>query len=435
MGTHPVEGKTEQRWEDRVREISACRICGNPQLEPVINLGAQSLAGLFDDGKPQNQLDTPIPLSVIRCSQEANPKACGFVQLKQTVPPDIMFRDYGYRSGINTTMKRHLQALSQDIESKIAFRDGDIVVDIGANDGTSLRAYQHSKLTRVGFEPSDVRPEDPEHGIHYVPTFFNKESFQADFPGQRARVITSIATFYDIDDPVHFCSEIGEILSEDGIWVLEMSYWGDVLENNGFDAICHEHLGYYTLGTLQHLFRKTGFEFLDISFNSANGGSVRCTLMKTGARREIPAENRDRIAAAFHKEAEKGFHRQERHAIFRDNAEQIRSTLRDLLKTALAQGKKIYGYGASTKGNVLLQYCGIGPKHLVAIADRNPAKEGRFTLGTHIPICSEEQMRRAKPDFLLILPWHFLPEFREREKSLLSSGTKFIVPFPAVRVF
>ena len=423
-----------QGWEERVRVIEACRICGNPDLRPVIDLGLQCLSGLFDDGRPQNQLTTPVPLEVVCCGRAAGGRGCGFVQLRHTVPPDIMFQDYGYRSGLNTTMRRHLEQLSQELESKLTLKAGDLVVDIGANDGTSLLAYREPDLVRVGFEPSDAAADAAGRGIQYVRAFFSSGEFQKRFPGRRAKAITSIAMFYDIDDPAGFCRQIHEILEEDGLWVLEMHYWGAMLENTAFDAICHEHLGYYSLATLNHLIRACGFRFADVGFNSSNGGSVRCTLRKASSRVPPDPEAQRRIERALAEEERQGVDAPERHAQFRERAEKIRSGTRGLLRTAAQQGKRVYGYGASTKGNVLLQYCGIGARDLIAIADRNPLKKGRFTPGTRIPICDEEEMRRARPDTLLILPWHFLSEFMEREKQLRAAGTRFIVPFPEARI-
>ncbi len=389
---------------------------------------------MFDDGKPQNQLDTPIPLAVIRCSSKKNPGACGCIQLKHTVPPEVMFRDYGYRSGINTTMRTHLAKLALEIEQTAQLQSGDLVIDIGANDGTTLLAYRTQGLIRVGFEPSDVRPQAANHGIHYIPSFFNAVDFRKSFPDRKAKVITTIAMFYDIDDPAAFCREIGALLADDGFWVVELGYWGALLDNNGFDSICHEHLAYYSLGALKALFDRTGFGFYDVSFNSSNGGSVRCTLRQKHALSNLPPENLRRISEAFRQEEARGYCSAPRIEQFRRNSEKIRKNLRELLENLRKEGKTVYGYGASTKGNVLLQYAEVGPQQLTAIADRNPAKHGRRTLRTKIPICSEETMRAARPDFLLILPWHFLPEFLEREAALRKEGTRFIVPFPEVRI-
>ncbi len=432
MADMQMETVLLQGWEKRVRRIERCRICGNPSFEPVIDLGVQALASLFDDGRAHNRLDAPIPLDVVRCSSRGNPNACGFVQLRHTVPPELMFRDYGYRSGINTTMRTHLQNLAREIESKIHLGPGDILLDIGANDGTLLSAYRSAGVHRVGFEPSDVRPTGPGHNIQYIPTFFQVGEFRKALPGKRARVVTSIAMFYDVDDPMEFCRDVARILAADGLWVIEMGYWGDVLDNAGFDSICHEHLGYYTLSSLRWLCEWTGFEFFDVSFNSSNGGSVRAYLVRRGSPRPIPPENRARIESALWKE--RRYTASRRHEEFRAKAGAVRAGLRGILEEARRAGKSVYGYGASTKGNVLLQYCGIGPAEIRAIADRNPAKRGRWTPGSRIPICSEEEMRAARPDLLLILPWHFTSEFLEREGALRASGTRFIVPFPEPRI-
>jgi len=439
----PMVGSTlEQRkspqvfkeWEQRIRQITSCRICGNARLTPVVDLGSQCLASLFDDGRPENQMKTPVPLKVVRCDPDENAQACRFVQLTHTVPPDVLYNDYGYRSSINTTMRHHLQGLTRDVESRIPLRQGDIVVDIGANDGVTLLAYQASGLVRVGFEPSNIRPQQPDHGLVYIPACFNAADFRLRFPQQKARVITSIAMFYDLDDPGQCCRDLHEVLSDDGLWVVEMSYLGAMLDHDSFDAICHEHLGYYSLRTLQHITREAGFAFHDIAFNDANGGSIRCYLKKDRPTLQVPAESQQRIDQALRAEDAKGYHDPKTFGLFDQGVRGIKKALTETLETVRAAGKRIYGYGASTKGNVLLQYAGIGPQHLVAIADRNPAKVGRCTLGTGIRICSEEEMRQARPEYLLILPWHFLDEFMERERALRASGTKLIVPFPRVRI-
>ncbi len=423
-----------ESWTQQVKEIDACRICGNPALAPVIDLGLQAIAGLFNDGRPENRLESPIPLQVVRCAARLGREACGFVQLRHTVPPAILYRDYGYRSGINTTMRRHLQGLVREIESRFPLRAGDIVVDIGANDGTALLAYEQPGLVRVAFEPSNIRPEIEGHGLLYIPTVFRREAFEQRFPGERAAVVTSVAMFYDVEAPLALCRDVHAILADDGVWVLEMSYLGAMLARTAFDAICHEHLGYYSLATLRRLIEEAGFVFCDIAFNSANGGSVRCTLVKRGGPHAAQAAGQRRVGEALRDEQRRGYDTPAPYARFRESVGRVRDELRERLAAIQRQGQRVFGYGASTKGNVLLQYCGIGQADLAAIADRNPAKVGRRTSGSGIPICSEEEMRAARPDYLLVLPWHFLEEFLERERPLRDAGTRFIVPLPQVRV-
>jgi len=415
-------------------EIPRCRICDNPNLEPVIDLGRQAVASLFDDGRGENRFDAPIPLEVVRCQARPGRRSCGFVQLRHTVAPQILYRDYGYRSGINTTMRRHLESLVREIESTLPLRDGDFVVDIGANDGTTLLAYRHPEIVRVGFEPSNVRPNQEHHGLIYIPRVFHRADVDALLPDRRARVVTSIAMFYDVDAPIQFCREVFDLLADDGIWVLEMGYLGAMLEHNSFDAICHEHLGYYSVETLHYVLEESGFELYDLQFNDANGGSMRCWIRKRLAGRTVSDEQRSRVAKALKDERDQGYHDPRRFEQFRKDVEVIRRELMGILERCRREGQRVFGYGASSKGNVLLQYCGIGPHHLVMIADRNPMKAGRLTPGTKIQIGTEAEARAARPDYLLILPWHFLAEFLEREQALRAGGTKFIVPFPQVRI-
>jgi hypothetical protein len=350
------------------------------------------------------------------------------------VPPEVLYHDYGYRSGINTTMRRHLEDLTHDVEARVSLKPGDIVVDIGANDGVTLLAYRSPGIVRVGFEPSNIRPERDAGELIYIPTFFDPEEFNAKFPRRSAKVITSIAMFYDLDDPVRFCRGVRRLLDDDGLWVVEMSYLGAMLDHASFDAICHEHLGYYSVSTLQYAARQAGFTCFDITLNQANGGSLRCYFSKEGSSRMPPAPNRQRIEQALQAEREKGYHDARAFEAFQRRVEEIRQTLRQHLDACRRAGHTVFGYAASTKGNVLLQYAGVGPEHVAAIADRNPAKVGRSTLGSRIRICSEDEMRRARPDYLLILAWHFLEEFLQREQALRAAGTRFLVPFPHVRI-
>ncbi|MBI3320303.1 MAG: class I SAM-dependent methyltransferase [Candidatus Omnitrophica bacterium] len=433
MDANSSHSLVAESWVQQVRELQACRICGNTALEPVIDLGPQAIAGLFDTGQSEHPWDSPIPLQVVRCQPRPGYDACGFVQLRHTVPASMLYQDYGYRSGVNTTMRRHLEGLVREIETRVPLRAGDVVLDIGANDGTTLLAYRQPGLVKVAFEPSNIRPEAADHGLLYVPTLFSRREFEQWCPGRLAKVVTSIAMFYDVETPLEFCRGIHGILADDGVWVLEMSYLGAMLKHTAFDAICHEHLGYYSLQTLSRLAQEAGFVFQAISFNEANGGSVRCTMIKRSGQLSVSAAQQQRIDQALREEDRLGYDTPAPYERFRASVQRVRDDLRALLADGRRQGRRIFGYGASTKGNVLLQYCRIGPEDLIAIADRNPAKVGRRTSGSRIPICSEEEMRAARPDDLLILPWHFLEEFVERERPLRDGGTRFIVPLPRVR--
>lgn len=412
-----------------------CRSCGSSSLTPVISLGEQVLAGNFGFSSDLPPVHRKIPLDLVRCDMERDEQACGLVQLRHTVPGDLMYSSYGYRSGINKTMRGHLGDLAQELEERLTLKEGDVVVDIGANDGTLLTSYKTPGFAGVGFEPSIVQPEALPSHIQYVRDYFSAAPFLARFPEKRAKIITSIAMFYDLEDPNAFVSDVATLLDQDGLWVFEVAYLPQTLAKNSFDTICHEHLEYYSLSSIDSLLKRHGLVVADVSENEINGGTIRVYACHKGGRfAERGQEARARVYSMQRREFDLKLDTSEPYAAFAERVASIGVELPRFLRELKAQGKKVYGYGASTKGNVILQYCGIGPDLVAGIADLNSAKWGQTTPGTDIPIISEEEMRAAKPDYLLVLPWFFLPEFLQREADIISRGGKFIVPIPAVHV-
>lgn len=412
-----------------------CRGCASTALTPVLSLGAQVIAGSFGISKDFPPIARRIPLELVRCDVARDQDACGLVQLRHTVPGDLMYAAYGYRSGLNEAMAAHLAELARDMERRVRLRAGDLVVDIGANDGTLLAAYTVGDVLLYGFEPSDVEPERPLPRVHFIHDYFSARSLRARSPAAQARIVTSIAMFYDLDDPNTFVADVAAILAPDGLWAIELSYLPSMLAQNSFDTICHEHLEYYSLGPLERLLSRHGLAIADVSLNDVNGGSVRVLVCHQGSlHRERSRDAKARIYALKKRECELALDTAEPYDAFARRIDGIRRRLPALLLELKAKGKKVYGYGASTKGNVTLQYCGLTPEHLVGIADRNPAKWGTLTPGTSIPIISEQEMRDAKPDYLLALAWHFLPAFKLREADLLAKGCRFIVPMPDVSI-
>jgi NDP-4-keto-2,6-dideoxyhexose 3-C-methyltransferase len=346
-----------------------------------------------------------------------------------------MYASYGYRSGVNETMRRHLAGIAREVQDRLTTQlGGHTVVDVGANDGTLLLAYE-GDIERVGFEPSDVRPLGP-HNIEYIGDYFCREQAESFDDYHTVDALTSIAMFYDLEDPGEFIRCVDLVLGDNGLWVLELSYLPTMLEMNSFDTICHEHVAYYSLSTLEPLLAKRGFVVIDATINDINGGSIRVTAAKRGSVRaqSVSAEARARLYALRRSEFEMRLDTAQPFDAFAQRVIEVRDELQHMLRSFRDLGLSVVGYGASTKGNVILQYCGVDKTMLAAIADRNPAKVGGVTVGTGIPIISEEQMRAAKPDYLLALPWHFMPEFLERERELIAGGTKFIVPLPTPRV-
>lgn len=412
-------------------ERTTCRVCGSANLLPVIDLGKQFIAGHFVKDSLPGFLNKPYPLELVRCSGAGS---CGLVQTRHTVAPSALYYDYGYLSGINEIMRANLEEITGRVENIIALRRSDIVLDIGCNDGTLLLSYRTPGLDRVGFDPADnAAAIARSRGLDVVQDFFSARAFQACRPGGKARAVTSCAMFYDLEDPVNFVRGVAAVLDERGIWVIEVAYLPATLQNNSFDTICHEHLEYYSLNNIEWILGKNHLRIYDLEFNEINGGSVRLFIQKDGSA-PLPEANRARLEKALKEEEALALDTEAPYAQFRASAARIQQDLHSLLLDLKKAGKSVYAYGASTKGNTILQFCGIDHTLLAKAADRNPDKWGRRTLGTDIPIVSEEQARAEKPDYFLVLPWHFLEGFVKRETEFLKRGGKFILPIPEVRL-
>ena len=413
-----------------IREIETCRICGCANLAPVLDLGVQALSGAFPS---PDEPDPPrAPLKLVKCNDGANRHACGLVQLKHSVPLDELYlHNYGYRSGMNQTMSQHLRSIAERVQQMVDLQEGEVVLDIGSNDGTLLNSYPQT-LTRIGVDPAGAQfREYYTEGVELIGDYFSPASFFLVSRDRKARVITSIAMFYDLDSPMDFVNGIAGILDPDGIWVLEQSYMPTMLRVNSFDTICHEHLEYYSLKQIDWMLRRHGLRMVDVEFNEINGGSFRVYACHANATLE---SNRQGIDQVFADEERLGLHTEAPYIDFSDRVRGIRDALHGLITTQKAQGKAIYVYGASTKGNVLLQFCDIDRTLITAAADRNADKWGKRTPGTNIPIISEEEARKATPDYFLVLPWHFRTEFLHREAAFRASGGKFIFPLPQIEV-
>lgn len=409
---------------DLFHAISTCRICGSPDLHGAIDLGLQALTGRFpavDEPPPPK-----APLDLVRCGK------CGLTQLRHSVRVAEMFGDnYGYRSGTNATMRNHLGEIAVAVASRAAIVPGDVVLDIGCNDGTLLKSYPVPNIVRAGIDPIARSFADQYPGEFKIHAgFFDAKSFADLLPGRKARAITSIAMFYDLEDPGGFVGDIAAVLAPDGVWVLEQSYLPDMLDKNSFDTICHEHLEYYALSQIERLTRDKHLRVFDIKLNDINGGSFQLWVCHNDA---AYPENRAIIEELRKRETALEITTDKPFAAFRANVAALGSRLKDFITKEVARGKRVYVYGASTKGNVLLQHFGLDGSLLTACADRNPEKWGRRTPGTAIPIMSEESARKDA-DYFLVLPWHFREEFIAREAAFLAGGGRLIFPLPDFEV-
>ena len=429
-GTKSVVSDDSGRME--IYERTTCRICGSSQLEEILDLGSQYLASRFPLPGLFDQEPGPFPLILVRCS---DPEKCGLVQLKHTVDPLLMYSQYGYLSGINESMRGHLESVVRVAESWVSLTAASMVVDIGCNDGTLLDQYRLAdSLDRRGFEPAaNAADIARSKGIRVEESFFGNEESVALLDSKQADVVTSIAMFYDLDDPQAFVDSVAAILAPTGVWIIEMSYLPSMMQTKSLDTICHEHLEYYAMKQLDWMVSRSGMTIIDAHLNAVNGGSLQLVVGHTEywSKQVLDATNVNRLLA---QEKTLDLDTLLPYERFARDCELFRSTLVDHVGQLRSSGAVVVGYGASTKGNTLLQYCTLSNEEIAYLADRNPWKEGRVTPGTRIPIVSEDEFRKQAPEIALVLPWHFIDGFVARERKFLESGGAFLVPLPEVRL-
>lgn len=417
----------------KLKSRDSCRICGSKNLTSILNLGEQYFANYSPKSNDVVPFEEKIPLELVRCDKSIDPKSCGLVQLRHTTPPNLMYDRYFYRSGINQTMTNNLNEIAKQAISKIKLNPNDIVIDIGCNDGTLLQNYKELPIRSVGFDPAKNMVQfSKQTGATIITEFFSAEEFIKNYGSEKAKIITSIAMFYDLEDPNQFVDDISKILHPDGIWILELSYLPLMLSQNAFDTIVHEHLEYYHLDALEFLLSKFNLKVVDIQLNDINGGSFRVVVQHK--EKSINNKSREYITELQEKEKNLNLSGNQPFDDFITKINNEKDKLVTFIKNEVSAGKTIHGYGASTKGNTLLQFYNLDKKFIQFIADRNPDKWGRRTIGTDISIISEEESHSMNPDYFLILPWHFINEFKEREKSHLKNGGKLLVPLPEFKI-
>jgi SAM-dependent methyltransferase len=410
---------------------NSCRVCGHSDLTKVIDLGEQHLQGSFIKSGQDTPPFRKIPLVLLRCDPTKNESACGLLQMQHSVPPSILYSSYWYRSGTNQTMRNHLREITQ-VASALIKKKNAQVLDIGCNDGTLLKFYPKS-FKKYGIDPSDVAQEIKGE-IHVIQDTFPSEELSKEVGEQKFDIITSIAMFYDLEDPVNFVRNIRTFLSPAGIWIFEMSYMPSMLKMNSYDTICHEHLEYYSLAVLENILKRAEMKIVKVDLNDINGGSIRCYATPVNNFRYKNNEFLLSLEKLRQEEFDLELDTDRPYRHFQERINVHREELNTLLRKLKSQGNKIHIYGASTKGNTILQWCGINNAIIDYAADRNPDKHGAKTLGTEIPIISEAESRAMKPNYYLVLPWHFKTEFLEREKEALDRGIGMIFPLPTIEI-
>ena len=405
-------------------KIKKCRLCASNKFSDLFSLGSLSFTGKFT-----KSIKTNIPkdyLNLVIC------KKCKLVQLDRSFNPNYLYsNDYGYRTGINKTMTKHVHLVTKEAVKLATPSKNDFVLDIASNDATLLNFYD-KKLKTVGVDPLIQKHKKFYKKIDYkLSDFFSYNLLKKNNLNKKYKIVTALSMFYDLNNPDSFIKDIVKILHKEGIFILEHADLLSIIKNCLFDTICHEHLEYYSLRVVKNLLESHGMKLLDVETNSVNGGSFAVTA----ALEASPLTTNDAVIAwLLEQEDSLGLDTPRPYAEFSSRVFQHRKDLQSLVRRLGEAGKTVAAYGASTKGNVLLQFCGFGPDDIAFIAEVNPEKFGCFTPGSLIPIISEEEARAKKPDYMLVLPWHFRDFIVNKEQDFLAGGGRLIFPLPEIEI-
>jgi SAM-dependent methyltransferase len=405
-------------------ELKQCRICGNENLEPILDLGKMPLVNSFLDY--EHQEERYYPLRMVWCP------SCGLLQLDEVVPPAIMFRDYIYVSGTSEALRLHFDGLATEVVINFELNRNSLVVDIGSNDGTLLSLFKLFGVQVIGVDPAvNIAKIAEERGIKTVTEFFSEEiAMKIVKEYGKADAITATNVVAHTNDLHGLLRGVSVLLKDDGIFVLEVPYLLDLLENTEFDTIYHEHIYYFALRPLKRLFEAHNLKIVNVELVPIHGGSIRVFVSKEKASYEINESVRQLLSL----EKYKRLHEITAYREFAERVEKPKSDLVGLLQKLKSENKKVIGYGAAAKGNILLNYCHIGPDLLEFIADLNPMKQGKFTPGTHIPVYSPERIYETRPDYMVLLAWNFADEIMEQQAEFKEQGGKFIIPIPELKI-
>jgi len=409
------------------KDITKCRVCGNQNLYEVIHIEEQFISPTFVKSNENNPLsEIKIPLTVMLCESTHEFRGCGLVQLKQTTDPNLLYTDYFYRSATNSTMVKDLATVVDKALERVTVKEGEVVVDIAANDGTLLRNYSRN-LVRIGVEPAkNIDWSNLDSEIKIINDFFNEESLSNILNGRKVQIFTCCAMFYDLDDPNVFVQTVKSTLAKDGIWCIQLSYVLSMLNNMNFYDICHEHLEYYSLETLSYLMQMHGLTIFDAELNEVNGGSALVFI--THIENEIVKSSN--LQDLLQRELSADLLNRQTYLNFGSRIEDLKKKVFDTIKTEVENNGYVVGLGASTKGNVLLQFFGLTKEYIPYISEINLEKIGLRTLGSDIPLVSDSKINEMNPSMKLVLPWYFKREIIARESEYLFAGGKLFFPMP-----
>ena len=396
-------------------KISKCRLCLNKKLKKVYSFGNLFVSNFVS--KKGIKRGIKAPLTLVYCEK------CKLLQLQHSAPQEIMYKKfYWYRSATTNTMKNALKDIFLSVKKMSILNPRDTVLDIGANDGTLLKYFKKDKFNTIGCEPAKNLIKPLKKNCNYVlNNFWNSDDVEKILRKNRIRkpkVITAIGMFYDLEDPSKFIADAAKVLDYNGVFIAQLMCLESMLKKNDLGNICHEHLEFYSYDSLKYLFEKNGLKIFKIEENDINGGSYRI-FCKKNISHSIAYKEQTSLS---------------RIRAFIRRVELNKKRCLTFLNKAIKKGFKIFIYGASTKGNTLLQYYGINNKIIKFAADRSPEKWGKYTVGSGLKIISEHKARKLKPDYFFVMPYAFIKEFIKREKKWLKKGGRFILPYPNFRV-
>ena len=399
----------------KTTKIKKCRLCNNKKLKNIYNFGTHYVSNFVN--KSSIKKGVKAPLKLVYCNN------CSLLQLEHSAPQEIMYKKfYWYRSGVTNTMKLALKDIYLSAKKVCSLKKEDCILDIGANDGTLLKFFKNKGYKTIGCEPAKNLTKELKKNCHYVLNDFwnynNLNKILHKNKLKKPKLITAIGMFYDLENPSKFISDAAKSLDDDGVFIAQLMCLDDMIKKNDLGNICHEHLEFYSYKSLKYLFEKNGFKIFKVEKNDINGGSYRVYCNKKLKKSILHSEKTSLIDVKN----------------FISRVEKNKRKCLNFINWCLKFNKKIFIYGASTKGNTLLQYYNITPKQIKYAAERSPEKWGKYTIGTGIKIISEKEARQKKPDYFFVMPYGFINEFKIREKKWLKSGGKFILPYPNFRV-
>ncbi len=420
---------------EEAKQVYACRSCHSEHLSPIISLGNQYVTN-FVSTREEQERNVRAPLDLILCPEEKG--GCGLVQLRHSAPPAAMWGDqYWYQSGLNRRIREDLGDIVEKSREIVPVSRGDIVIDIGCNDGTLLMNYAGRGVRSIGFEPSkNVAAKSREKGLEVINDFFNAGAYERNVGNEKAKIVSAISMFYDLEKPNEFLQDVKKVLAPNGLFVVQQNYLGTMLSNNAFDNICHEHLEYYSLRSFENLLGRNGLEVVDVAQNGINGGSIRTYIKRVEDSSPVQTpEARERVLALRDQEAHAGFQTMRPYQEFASRLSGIKNKINNFLEEEKRAGKTTFACGASTRGNVTLQYLGLDERLIAGAFDRNPDKFGKRTIGSFIPIYSpDERHNLPKIDNQLVLIWHIFKGLGADETEFLNEGGRFLLPMPAPKL-